>query len=289
MTTTVFRLDDKVGRIGSDSRVSFIYDSGGVKRVFDSPDYFKIANIDGKLYGFAGANMMFKVFLMHYDYLFSDPDLVLDSLVAIAKENKIQFAMLRFDGELREFAYSPPQQGEFELLLTSKSKPLDTKYYAIGSGKHSKEYRKFRLSRRAQTPIIKIITANKTAIKKIKDVGIAKKIGQEQFSLDESRLLSQACQNHGGDIFTGGEVRIMENGLSITTADIAKNQVEILDNLDRLAKSEGAVCASPICAEREIENLLKLGVNPLESQDFSAGLNKSEIYKSISNAIKNTL
>ncbi|GAA6183781.1 hypothetical protein [Aliiglaciecola sp. NS0011-25] len=289
MTTTVFRLDGRTGRIGSDSRVSFVDRYGNVTKVFDSENYFKIAKIDDVLYGFAGANLMYRLFLSNYKNVINNSDSVLDILVDIAKKNKIEFAMLRFNGELREFAHSPPRNGENEIFLTSNSEVLKTQHYAIGSGKNSKCYKKFRLSKAVQTPILKIIGANRKALNKTTIKEIAKKVGKSKFTADESRKIWNECNRLGGDIFTGGEVRIMENETSNMTAAIAKDQVKILEDLDKTAKSNGVVCASPIYAEMEIQNLNNLGVSAVDPIGINPELKKSKIYEEIAAELKSFL
>lgn len=280
MTTTVFRLDGKIARMASDSRVSYVDNgSGHVVKVFDSPDYFKVAAINDVLYGFAGANQIYKKFLQLYSYLEADSNGVMDALVHYASKKRIEFAMLRFDGELREFAHSPNQRSGSKILLNSFSKPLKTKHYAIGSGKHSKAYKKYRVNKAVQVPIYKIISANKTALGKIEQ-SIAKKVGKQRFTSAESKVIFDACHANGGDIFTGGDVRIMETkSTNMSAADAAK-QVQILEHLDNIADSNGAVCASPIYADIEIANLEKLGVVPVESKKDKQ-IENSKIYSII--------
>lgn len=291
MTTTAFRMDSQgVARIGSDSRVSWVTGDGMVAKVSDSPDYFKIANINDVLYGFAGTNYIYKIFLQHYDAASNASDMLLDSLVALAKQNKIQFSFLRFDGELREFAYSPPDaDGQNEIFLDSKSKPLSTKMYAIGSGKVSKMYRQGKMNPMVCYPIKRIIGANNTALSKKKYEEVRAKLNGTPLSEDEAILVYRACHKAGGDIFTGGEVRVMERSTKVTTIDDAKKQVQILDQLDAQAKSQGLTCASPINAEKEISQLVSLGVNPVRAGEIDADLQESEIYKSVARSLESCL
>lgn len=287
MTTTAFRMDsESVARMGSDSRVSWIDSYGLVAKVADSQDYYKVANINDVLFGFAGTNSMYRVFLENYGQAVTDSTTLLDTLVAYASLNRIQFSMLRFDGELREFAYSPPDsEGNNKIFLDSKSGVLNTKMYAIGSGKESKAYKSKRLNPMVCFPIKRIIGANSIALSKNKFKEVRAKLNGTPLTQDEARDIYRACRKAGGDIFTGGEVRVMERSKNITTAQKAAEQVKILNDLDSQAKSQGLICASPINAEKEISQLKSLGVNPVRPGGIDPEIQKSELFSSISRSL----
>jgi len=82
-----------------------------------------------------------------------------------------------------------------------------------------------------------------------------KKVLQEEISPDESRDAYIACQQKGGDLFTGGEVNMSQLN---TNTDI-KKQIDIMNDMDLMAKANDSVCASPINAELEIEQLNRIG------------------------------
>jgi len=273
--------------MGSDSRVSWIDNYGLLAKVADSPDYYKVANINNVLFGFAGTNSMYKVFLQNYEHAVEDSTKLLDTLVAYASLNRIQFSMLRFDGELREFAFSPPDtQGANKIFLDSKSKVLETKMYAIGSGKYSKAYKSKRLNPMVCFPIKRIIGANQVALSKNKFKTVRAKLNGSPLTQDEASTIIQACKKAGGDVFTGGEVRVMESSKNFTTAERAAEQVEILSELDSQAKSQGLTCASPINAEKEISQLRSLGVEPVRPGGVDPDIQKSELFKSISRSLE---
>ena len=289
MTTTTFRIDkNNIARMGSDSRVSWVTNKGLVVRVFDSPSYFKVANINGVLYGFAGTNFIFRKFLESYTDVVLDSNKVLDTLVALAHHNRIQFCLLRYDGELREFANSPAALGEKEIFLDSKSPPLQTKYHAIGSGRGSKMYNKNKTNNHVCLPIRKIIGANVKTLNKKQYAAIKSKIGVSDFTEDEAIAIFHACDRAGGDIFTGGEIRIMEKQRTVTTQEAAAKQVQILKRIDGEAKSRGVVCASPINAAKEIAQLQNLGVAPVRKGGIDPSIKKSAMYKSMEADLKET-
>ena len=287
MTTTAFRIDSKnIARMGSDSRVSWVTNDGYVAKVFDSPHYFKIANIGGALFGFAGANVIYKNFLSSYNDVLKDSNKVLDTLVAVAHYHKVQFTILRYDGELREFANSPPQNGRDEIFLDSGSPALGVKHYAIGSGHGSKMYKKNKINERVCFPIRKIIGANNRVLQKGRFAHIRAKVGKENFTQDESIEIFNACHIAGGDIFTGGEVRVMELAKSVTTQEVATEQVKHLERFDADAKSQGYVCASPIYAQKEIEQLQRLNIAPVRSGGVDPEIRNSDLFERFSKAVQ---
>jgi len=259
LTTTIFRKNKSGAYMASDSRVSWIDKSTNLpNKWFDSKDYLKTITLDGVLYGFAGTNVMFKMFMEYYTDK-ANSESLLDTLVEFAKQNIIQFFIIRYgDGELKLFAYSPPnpnKNNEQEIYRISKDPLINKNLYAIGSGKYSKEYKKNRLNSNAQLPIRKIIAANLAGFKKEGMLELLNKVTNNILTLDESREAYIACQKKGGDLFTGGEVNMSTNA---NKQQLAK-QIKIMDDMDKLAKANGAVCASPVNAALEVEQLNRLG------------------------------
>ena len=245
--------------MASDSRVSWIDKSNNLPiKWFDSKDYLKTISLDGVLYGFAGANVMFKMFMQHYTNKANSEEL-LDTLVEFAKLNQVQFFIIRYgDDELKLFAYSPPNPNENnnqEIYRISKDPLISKKLYAIGSGKHSKEYRRNKLNSNVQLPIRKIISANLAGFKKQGMLELLNKVANSKLTPDESLEAYNACQKKGGDLFTGGEVNMSKDA---NKQQLAK-QIKIMDEMDTIAKANGAVCASPVNATLEVEQLNRIG------------------------------
>ncbi len=168
MTTTIFRNANGKVTMASDSRVTYVDTTTNLPiQWFDSTDFLKTLTIDDVMYGFAGTNVMFKMFLQNYNTR-HDSEFILDTLVSFAKSNRVQFFIIRYDNtDLKLFAYSPPDGNDIpEILLTSRDPAIDKTVYAIGSGKHSKEYRKNKCAASAQVPIRRIISANMLGLKK---------------------------------------------------------------------------------------------------------------------------
>ncbi|EKO3472633.1 hypothetical protein NTH41_001323 [Vibrio fluvialis] len=255
MTTTIFKKNKKEACIASDSRVSWVNDQGMPVKWFDPKDYRKTIMIDDVMYGFAGTNVMYKLFLEHYTTK-EEAESLLDLLVHLAKERKVQFFIIKYCGEaLRLFAYSPPNQFSPEIYRISVDPAIDRDTYAIGSGKFSKEYKKNRMSKHAQVPIRKIINANALGLKKQGMLDLDMRVATSLLSIDESRQAYQACQLKGGDLFTGGEIKMSK---SATRQEIA-DQIALLDRMDNESKANGAVCASPVNAISEVKELNCIG------------------------------
>jgi hypothetical protein len=213
--------------------------------------------IDDVLYGFAGTNAIFKIFLQMYT-IREQSEFILDTAVELAKKNRVQFFIIKHDEEngLKLFAYSPGNDNNPEIFRISSDPIIDKNCYAIGSGKHSKEYKKHKLNKNAQMPILKIITANNLGLKKKGMLHLSKGTDSGELTLDESREAYLACHSKGGDLFTGGEI-------SMSTSNISKTQIveqiTILDRMDQEAKQAGAVCSSPVNAAREVDHLKSIG------------------------------
>ncbi|SIO21714.1 MULTISPECIES: hypothetical protein [Pseudoalteromonas] len=259
MTTTIFRKNKKMAQMASDSRVSWIDTGSNIpNKWFDSDDYLKTITIDDVMYGFAGTNVMFKMFLQYYESRDTSIQL-LDTLVLFAKENRVQFFIIRYEiDELRLFCYSPQNPDSSvpcEIFRISKDPIIDKDYYAIGSGKYSKQYKKNRRNSSAQIPIRSIINANLSGLKKGDMVELTNKVLSNKLTPEESNKVFWACKNKGGDLFTGGKINMSKNA----TRTVLAKQVQIMDEMDKSAKAQGAVCASPVDACLEIQQLNQLG------------------------------
>lgn len=256
MTTTIFRKNKSEACIASDSRVTLVDKEQNLPvKWFDSKDFLKNLIIDDVMYGFAGTNVMFKLFLENYGSI-DDSEFVLDTLVELAKQNEVQFFIIRYDGtNLKLFAYSPPHGGAPEIFRISTDPVITKGMFAIGSGKYSKEYKKNRVNKNVQVPIRKIISANQLGLKKARMLHLDTKVMSGAITLDESKRAFIACQKKGGDLFTGGEVKMTNK----VTRQQMEEQVAILDRMDQQAKAVGAVCASPVDAQSEVKQLRAIG------------------------------
>lgn len=257
MTTTVFRKNDKNACIACDSRVSWINKQGLPIKIFDSLNYFKALTLDGVMYGFAGANLIFKEFLKNYESK-EQSIFLLDTLVQLAKDNTMQFFMIRYENnELKLFAHSPalPVINSPEIFRISKDPAIEKKFYAIGSGKFSKEYNRNKLNPEAQVPIRCIIRANNLGLKKQGMLELIQSNKPRELTSDESLAAYQACDKKGGDIFTGGEVRMTKHE---STCNI-EEQIKVMNDMDEQAKAANAVCASPVNANLEVAQLERIG------------------------------
>lgn len=284
MTTTVFRKIGQNATIASDSRSSWIDANGYIKKWVDTPNYKKTIMLDGAMYGFAGTNVIFKIFLEIYN---SNPNAkneaeeILDTVVEFAKLNQIQFMIIRHDEKgLKMFAYSPahPLRGVPELYKVSTDSIIDTDIYAIGSGKESKMYVKHHQNKQPTVPIYKIISTNKSALTKKRFRELVKSVdGGKQLSVLESKELHTACNQKGGDLFTGGVVNMCK---SATKKEI-QDQIVLMDRMDSLAKAAGAVCASPINAIREKQHLEALGQTAVSKQKAQIDAKKLDWMKTM--------
>lgn len=258
LTTTIFRKSNGVANIYCDSRVTWVGNRGLPKRWYDPVGYRKTIMIDGVLYGFAGANVMYKIFLENYTSL-EESEYLLDSCVAFAKQASVQFFIIRYDGEnLKLFAYSPSGDENIiqpEIYRVSSDPCIQKDLYAIGSGKYSKEFKKNRNNKNSAFIIRKIISANENAFKKSGILYLKQKVQERLLTLEESGQAYHACRDRGGDVFTGGDIHMSQNA----TRQQIQEQIEILERMDQEAKASNAVCASPVDAYSEVRELSSLG------------------------------
>ncbi len=284
MTTTIFRNDKGDANIYADSRVTWVDNRGLPKKWLDPVGYKKTIMIDDVLYGFAGANVMYKIFLQYYTTL-EDSEFLLDSCVAFAKQESVQFFIIRYDGEnLKLFAYSPTGNENVEQpeIYRLSSDPCITKdFYAIGSGKYSKEFKKNRKNKKSAFIIQKIISANLAGMKKKGVLDLGQKVKEKVLTLEESSQALYACRDKGGDVFTGGDVNMSQNA----TKQQIQEQVELLECMDQEAKAVGAVCASPVDAASEVRELSSMGQYAVSSHSVDLSLKRQELF----NRMKDTL
>ncbi len=287
MTTVVFRKNGNTAQIASDSRVTWINDKNNLPiKWFDSDAYLKTVTINDAMYGFAGTNAIYKIFLMQYKMVKQDSNAVLDMLVKLAQQERVQFSIIRYESEkLQLFSYSPANDKDNEVLRFSKDPHLPVSIYAIGSGKYSKQYKKNKINKNAKTPIYKIISANKTAFRKNNMLELNDKVEKEQLTIEESKKAYLACSKHGGDLFTGGNINMSQN---ITDSKI-QSQIRILDNMDKQAKANNAVCASPINAKLEIEQLRKMGQCAVTKHKFDNTPRHNTLLQEMRTILKKTI
>lgn len=267
MTTTIFRRT-KTGKvftasIASDSRVSLLIDNL-VVQWFDDTNIEKNIRIDDNLFGFAGTNVLYKMFLERY-YLVSDTDRLLDMIIEVAKSRKAQFFILKYNitlDELKLFAYSPPiddgANDAPEIYRISKDPVITKSVYAIGSGKDSKAYKKNHGHKIPRYPISQIISANDLGLRKQNLLQLLEEVKVRHLTYDEAGNAYRACFGKGGDLFTGGEIIMSSSAMNATAKKVAE-QVALLNAMDKSSKAQGAVCASPINASLEVRELHSMG------------------------------
>jgi len=258
LTTTIFRKHNGFANIYSDSRVTWVGNRGLPQRWLDPIGYRKTIMIDDVLYGFAGANVMYKIFLENYTTL-EESEFLLDTCVDFAKKATIQFFIIRYDGQnLKLFAYSPPGDENLvqpEIYRVSSDPCIDKDMYAIGSGKYSKEFKKNRKNKNSSFIIQKIIAANTLGMKKQGMLDLGQTVKERVLTLEESAQAYHACRDRGGDVFTGGDINMSQNA----TKQQINEQIELLERMDQEAKAANAVCASPVDAASEVRELSSQG------------------------------
>lgn len=275
MTTTIFRKNGDKACIASDSRITWIDQNEGlVTKWFDSTVFYKTLTIDDVMYGFAGTNVMFRVFLENYTTK-DKSEFVLDTVVDLAKKYQVQFFIIRYDEVgLKLFAYSPPSDDHNPEIYRISSDPLlDTNMFAIGSGKHSKSYKKNKHNPNAQMPIYRIINANKMGLRKKGMLDLNEKVKTGLLTSEESRQAFQACLSKGGDLFTGGEVNMSQNA----TKQQIDDQVAVMVRMDQQAKAGGAVCASPVDAKLEVSQLNSIGQYAVSPNQVASSSERHEL------------
>ena len=242
--------------MASDSRVSWVDKKSNLPiKWFDSINYLKTISINNVLYGFAGTNAVFKAFLTHYTTK-DNSIFLLDSLVIKAKEERIQFAIIRYDGiSLRFFCYSPASIDIPEIFRISSDPSINRNHFSIGSGSKSKMYKRYKIKECSKLPIRKIIKANIEGLKKSGMLNVDNIFAVRRLTDEESQSAYYACAKRGGDIFTGGEIRDCKESDDMQRAE----QIDIMNKMDAQAKAAGAVCASPFNASLEVNELNRIG------------------------------
>lgn len=241
--------------MASDSRVTWLNpETHEPIRWFDSPNFLKTLVIDDVVYGFAGTNAMFKLFLNFYTTK-ETSEFLLDTVVQQAKASNLHIFIIRYDAAgLKLFAYSKNEKTSAEVLRISSDPIIERNHYAIGSGKYSKEYKKNRQNMHAHLPIRKIIQANMLGLRKAGMITLCK-TSSGNLTPDEAKRAALACHKKGGDLYTGGDVKM---ATSMTKKQV-QEQVAIMDAMDKQAKAAGAVCASPVYTDFEAKQLQAMG------------------------------
>jgi ATP-dependent protease HslVU (ClpYQ) peptidase subunit len=286
LTTTVFRKRNDKAQMASDSRVTWVDKESNLPiKWFDSIDYLKTIAIDNVLYGFAGANAMFKAFLIHYKTKESSMFL-LDSLVVIAKEKRFQFSIIRYDADyLRLFSHSPVSDKFPEIYRISSDPPINRNHYAIGSGSQSKMYKRFKIKECSKLPIRKIINANIEGLRKKGMLNVDKIVSVRRLTDEESQGAYYACAKKGGDIFTGGEIRVCKESNDMQIAE----QIDIMNKMDAQAKAAGAVCASPFNASLEVKQLEKMGQYAVSQHQVEMSGERKALLDQIGKTLQNSI
>ncbi|AYV12973.1 hypothetical protein [Shewanella algae] len=245
MTTTTFKLTKIGAMMAADSRVTF-QSAGVTVSCKDYDGYRKVIDVDGVLYGFAGANSMFHLFLVHeLGAKFGMTDVeFLDQLADSGKQNSQEFVIIRYSGELRTFGYLG---GE---VFDSTSEPLKCSFYGIGSGAKTRVYNKHKNGASPMTPISKIIQMNAKTVKK--------------FSSSAAIMdLVHACHSAGSDYGTGGKINMTTTQSSM---EVVREQARLLETISGHAAAYNAVAVCNFDASVEKSKLEKKGVKPSTKQ-----------------------
>ena len=263
MTTTIFRKRHKKPAVmASDTRVSYLNSNGKIAKWDDVDEFLKCVDIGGVLYGFAGTNIIFAEFLKEYDLIINRSDFWLDSLVEFAKHIGVQFYIMRYDGSLQLFAYSraDPGSDQPEIKRTSRDQAVNSKTFAIGSGRFSKMYKENKGKGGAQLPIRRIVGANLKAIARCNLKDVVKKAKNATLNDKESEKIAFACYEEGGDLPTGGKINMTTKQSDIQMErELVGEQVKLLEGLEDAASSNDLRCASPFDAAEEAARLNSMG------------------------------
>ncbi len=242
--------------MAADSRVSYIDPKTGKLQSWkDYDDYLKAIEYNGKLYGFAGSNRFFLLFLLNMQAnKFTDVQ-ILHALARMAKKESDDFLIMRYDTELHCFGYLSDSDSLYDI----NSAPLKTDKYAIGTGAYTPTYKRHQKNISAMFPIKQIIAVNGKALLKAEKKANGRPIDH-----------SLVCLKAGGDHGTGGEIKM-------TTLQTEKNVVQAqIDVLKRISSEANASRAVAVCSfdtQVEKEKLEKLGVKP---SDVEQALSQEE-------------
>lgn len=272
--------------MASDSRVTWVNPKTNLPlRWFDSPDFLKTITLDGVQYGFAGSNAMFKVFLIKYTTK-EKSEFLLDTVVQAAKELNLHIYIMRYENpELKLFAYSRDEKNSSEILRIASDPLIDRKYFAIGSGKFSGEYKKNRLNNNAHQPIYRIINANRLGLKKAGMINLHNRTSSGVLTPEQSEQAHHACNKKGGDLYTGGEVKMTQSA----TKKQIQDQVAILDSMDKQAKAAGAICASPVYTSLEVQQLKSLGQYAISPNVIEQTAERAELLEEMQKILRDSV
>ncbi|MFA0613906.1 hypothetical protein AB4582_06730 [Vibrio splendidus] len=249
MTTTTFRINGDRVMMAADSRVSYIdAKSGQLQSWKDYDDYLKAIECDGKLYGFAGSNRFFLLFLLNLQQKKYTDVQILHALAGMAKKEKDSFLIMRYDTELHCFGYLSDSDSLYDI----NSAALETDKYAIGTGAYTPTYKRHQTNISAMFPIKQIIVVNEKAVAK------AEKKAKGQ-PIDHPFI----CLKAGGDHGTGGEIKMTTLQ---TESNVVQAQINVLKRISSEANASRAVAVCSFDSQVEREKLENLGVKPNKTE-----------------------
>lgn len=237
--------------MAADSRVSYVDPkTGHLMSWKDYDEFLKAIEYDGKLYGFAGSNKFFLLFLLNMQAGKYNDVQILHALAGMAKQQSDSFLIMRYDTELHCFGYLSDSNSLYDI----NSAALNTDKYAIGTGAYTPTYKKHQKNISAMFPIRQIIAVNEKALAK------AEKRAKGQ-SIDHSLVCFQA----GGDHGTGGEIKMTTLQ---TETNVVQAQINVLKRISSEANASRAVAVCSFNAQVEKEKLEKLGVKPNKTEQI---------------------
>lgn len=235
--------------MAADSRVSYVdKDTGELQSWKDYDDYLKAIEYDGKLYGFAGSNKFFLLFLLNIQVGKYTDVQILHALAGMAKKESDSFLIMRYDTELHCFGYLSDSDSLYDI----HSAALNTDKYAIGTGAYTPTYKKHQNNISAMFPIRQIIAVNEKALTK------AKKRAKGQ-AIDHPFV----CFKAGGDHGTGGEIKMTTLQ---TETNVVQAQIDVLKRISSEANASRAVAVCSFDSQVEREKLENLGVKPSKNE-----------------------
>lgn len=268
--------------MASDHRVSFMSNTqpGKITHWKDYQKFRKSFCYQDVLYGFAGTNSALRLFLQ---YMKQQPEqqrigfdiTLLDNLAAQAEEHKVEFLMMRYQGNLQVFGYL--KEGTGKLYNSSSGQLLTVEQHGIGSGARSIAYAQKKGSPCPTEPIKAIIKANEDALRKLERVTRKKKLKIESISIDDKML---ACEAAGGDPLTGGGCVMTKR---ISQNNVFDEQIAVLDSIEGVAASYNSFAFCSLDPAKEKENLDKLGFKPSHSVKPSQDDKDFDMYQRLSN------
>lgn len=253
--------------------------TGKVSHWQDFPKYKKSFCYQDVMYGFAGANRVYILFLYNMQKLSVDErkseDVNLLNWVAqVAKDEKLDFMMMRYDGTLQVFGYL----ADFDALYDSSSGGLTVEQHGIGSGSQSQVYKDNKSSPCPRSPIQAIIDKNELALKQLERKVRRRGAAIESISIDEKIT---ECQEMGSDPFTGGGIVMTKH---ISQDKIFAEQLSVLSSIDGVAAMNNTYAFCSLDPTVEKAKLDKLGFKPNQKSSLDTVTEKKDtlIYQMVS-------